>query len=108
MNFKMLVNCQDISERIYINIFYQIFDDKNNSLYVSSINNNDYKYFNNKVFIDENIFYNFTNNVENVKLIIKFIMTIPKTIKAWYIKNDNYGLILKIMDYKIFDLKNIF
>ena len=46
INFKMLVEYEDISERIYVHTHYQIFDDKNNSLYISSVNNNDYKFFN--------------------------------------------------------------
>ena len=33
------------------------------SLYVKSVNNNDYLYHSNKIFIDENIFYNFTKDV---------------------------------------------
>ena len=56
MNFRMLLEYEDISERIYVNGHYQIFDDKNNSLYISLINNDDYKFLNNKVFINENIF----------------------------------------------------
>ena len=84
-----------MSERIYINTVYEIFDENNNSLYISTINNNDYQYFSNKVFVEENIFYNFTKNVKNVKFRIKFVMTAVKVIKIWYIKNNNYRFILK-------------
>ena len=44
-----------MSERIYVNTYYEFFDENNNSLYISSINNNDYQYFSNKLSIKENI-----------------------------------------------------
>ena len=91
----MLLEYEDVSEKNYVNTIYEIFDENNNSLYISTINNNDYQYFSNKVFVDENIFYNFTKNVKNIKFEIKFVMTAVKVIKIWYIKNDNYRLILK-------------
>ena len=76
-------------------LYYQILDENNNSLYISTINNNDYNYFSNKVSIKENIFYNYIKNVKNIKFRIKFVMTTVRVIKIWYIKNDNYRLILK-------------
>ena len=68
MNFKMLLEYENIADKNYVNTIYEIFDENNNSLYISTINNNDYQYFSNKVFVEENIFYNFTNNVKNIKL----------------------------------------
>ena len=47
MNFKMLLEYEDMSERIYVSNIYEIFDENNNSLYISTINNNDYQYFSN-------------------------------------------------------------
>ena len=102
INFRMIIEYEDISERIYVHSHYEIFDDDNNSLYISSIHNNDYEFFNNKVFINENIFYNFTKNVKDIKLVIKFVMSISKIIKAWYIPNNTHRFILKIMDCKNF------
>ena len=55
----MLLEYENINEKIYVNTVYEILDE-NNSLYISTINNNDYQYFSNKVSIKENIFYNFT------------------------------------------------
>ena len=95
INLKMLLEYENINEKNYVNIIYEIFDENNNSLYISTINNNDYKYFSNKVSIQENIFYNFTKNVKNMKFKIKFVMTSVKVIKIWYIKNNNYRFILK-------------
>ena len=55
LNLKMLVEYKNMSERIYFNTHYEIFDENNNSLYISLINNNDYQCFSNKVSIKENI-----------------------------------------------------
>ena len=43
-------------KKTYVNTIYEIFDENNNSLYISTINNNDYQYFSNKVFIEEIFF----------------------------------------------------
>ena len=95
INFKMLLEYEDISEKNYVNTVYEIFGENNNSLYISTINNNDYQYFSNKVSIKENIFYNFTKNVKNIKSRIKFVMTAVKVIEIFYIKTNNYRFILK-------------
>ena len=95
IDLKMLLEYENINEKIYVNTVYEIFDNNNNSLYISTINNNDYQYFSNKLSIKENIFYSFTKNVKNIKFRIKFVMTTAKVIKIWYIKNDNYRFILK-------------
>ena len=56
MNFKILLEYQSISNRNYVKTIYEIFDENDSSLYVKSVNNNDYPYYSNKIFIDENIF----------------------------------------------------
>ena len=91
----MLLEYEDISGKIYVNTIYEVFGENNNSLYISTINNNDYQYFSNKVFVEENIFHNFTKNVKNIKFKLIFVMTAVKVIKIWYINDDNYRLILK-------------
>ena len=95
IDLKMLLEYENINEKIYVNTVYEILDENNNSLYISTINNNDYQYFSNKLSIKENIFYNFTKNVENMRFRIKFVMNTARVIKIWYIKNDNYQYILK-------------
>ena len=95
INLKMLLEYENINEKNYVNTIYEILDENNNSLYISTIDNNDYKYFSNKVSIKENIFHNFTKNVKNIKFRIKFVMTAVKVIKIWYINNNNYRFILK-------------
>ena len=60
INLNMLLEYENINEKNYVNTIFEIFDENNNSLYISTINNNDYRYFSNKVFVEENIFHNFT------------------------------------------------
>ena len=64
MNFKISLQYEDISKRSYVKSVYQIFDENDNSLYIKSVNNNDYQYYSNEIFIDENIFYNFTKDIK--------------------------------------------
>ena len=68
INLKMLLEYENINEKNYFNTIYEIFDENNNSLYISTINNNDYQYFSNKVFVEENIFYNFTKECYKYKV----------------------------------------
>ena len=96
MKFKIDLKYDDISERNYVKTIYQLFDENNNSLYIKSINNNEYSYFSNRVIIDEDIFLNFTKNVKKMKFVIKFNKLLSsRVIYLYYIKNDNYRFILK-------------
>ena len=40
-------------------------------------------------------FFNFVTNVKKIKFVIKLQMILPRVIKIWYIKNDNYRLVIK-------------
>ena len=72
MKFKIDLQYDDISERNYVKTIYQLLDENDNSLYIKSINNNEYSYFSNRVIIDENIFYNFNKDIKKIKFFIKF------------------------------------
>ena len=96
MNFKISLEYEDISERAYVKTIYQLLDENDNSLYIKSVDNNEYSYYSNKIFIDENIFYNFNKNIKKIKFIIKFQkLSASRVIYLYYIKNDNYRFILK-------------
>ena len=95
MSFKISLEYEDISERAYVKTLYELFDENDNSLYIKSVDNNEYSYYSNKIFIDENIFYNFNKNIKKFKFVIEFQMLLSRVIKIWYIKNDNYRFILK-------------
>ena len=64
MSFKIDLQYEDISERNYVKTIYELLDVNDNSLYVKSTINNEYSYFSNRVIIDENIYYNFAQNVK--------------------------------------------
>ena len=93
--FKFELEYQDTDDRNYVKSIYEIFDENDNRLYIRSITNNNYLYFSNKLIIDENIFYNYITNVKKIKFVIKFQMILSRVIKIWYIKNDNYRLVIK-------------
>ena len=94
--FKIQLEYRDIDDRHYVKTIYEILDENNNSLYIKSVNNNEYLYFSNKMTIDENIFNNFTNHIKKLKFLIKFQkLSSTRVIYLYYIKNDNYRLILK-------------
>ena len=96
MSFKIELEYRNINDRNYVKNIYEILDENNNRLYIKTISNNDYSYYSNKIFIDENIFYNFTKNVKKIKILIKFNKIISsKIIYTYYIKNENYQFILK-------------
>ena len=95
MNFNILLEYQDTDDRHYVKTIYEIFDENNNNLYVKSVTNNDYIHFSNKVIIDENISYNFIKDIKKIKFVIKFQMILSRVIKIWYIKNDDYRLVIK-------------
>ena len=95
MNFKIDLQYDDISERNYVKTICEIFNENDNSLYIKSVTNNNYTYFSNRFIIDESISYNFTKNVKKIKFVIKFQMILSRVIKIWYIKNDNYRLVIK-------------
>ena len=95
MNFKIFLQYENISKRSYVKSLYQIFDENDNTLYIKSLNNNEYQYYSNKIFIDENIFYNFNKNVKKIKFVIKFQILLSRFIRIWYIENNNYRFILK-------------
>ena len=95
MSFKISLEYENISERSYVKTLYELFDENDNSLYIKSVSNNDYSYYSNKIFIDENIFYNFNKSIKKIKFVIKFQMILSRVIKIWYIKNDNYRLTIK-------------
>ena len=95
INFQISLEYEDISERAYVKTLYELLDENDNSLYIKSVDNSEYSYYTNKIFVNENIFYNLNKSIQKLKFVIKFQMLLFKTIRVWYIKNDNYRLILK-------------
>ena len=96
IKFKISLEYRRIDYRNYIKNIYEILDENDNSLYIKSINNDEYNFFSNKVTIDEEIFYTFTKNIKKIKFIIKFQkLSASRVIYLYYMKNDNYRLTIK-------------
>ena len=96
INFKIGLEYRDTDDRHYVKSIYEILDENDNSLYIKSVTNNDYVYFSNRLIIDENIFYNFITNVKKIKFVIKFQkLSASRVIYLYYIKNNNYRLVIK-------------
>ena len=96
IKFKIGLEYRRIDYRNYVKNIYEILDENDNSLYIKSINNDEYSYFSNRVIIDEEIFYTFTKNIKKIKFIIKFQkLSESRVIYLYYMKNDNYRLTIK-------------
>ena len=94
--FKLGIEYQDTSDRYYVKMICELFDENDNSLYIKSVKLDNYTYTSFIMTIDENIFYNFNNDVKKLKFEIKFQKILSsRSIKIWYIKIDNYRFILK-------------
>ena len=96
IKFKIGLEYRRINDRNYVKNIYEILDENDNSLYIKSASNNEYSYFSNRLIIDEEIFYNFTKNIKKIKFVIKFQkISSTSIIYLYYIKNDNYRLVIK-------------
>ena len=95
INFKLLLEYFIFNNRNFVKTEYELLDENNNSLSIKSVLNNEYSFYENKVFLTENLFYNFNNDVKKLKFVIKFKMISPNVIKLWYIKDNNDRLIIK-------------
>ena len=89
-----VVSSVNINYKNYVKSIYKILNDKI-VLYDRIIDHSNYSSFNNYLTIDEKIFYNFIEDIQNIKFSIKFEMTDTKIIRLFYNKRNNNRLILK-------------
>ena len=90
----MLLNYVNINYKNYVKSIYKILND-NTDLYERIIDHSKFFSFSNYLTIDEKFFYNFNEDIENIKFIIKFEMTESYVIRLFYNKRNNNRLILK-------------
>ena len=90
----MLLNYVNINYKNYVKSIYKILNDKI-VLYERIIDHRNYSSFNNYLTIDEKFFYDFNEDIENIKFTIKSEMTESYDIKLFYNKRNNNRLILK-------------
>ena len=106
----MLLNYVNINYKKYVKSIYKILNDKI-VLYERIIDHNTYSSSNNFLTIEEKFFYNFNEDIKNIKFSIKFEMTDIKVIRLFYNKRNNNRLMLKTFWKLIFlkiDYKKIF
>ena len=92
--FTMLLNYVNDNRINYVKSLYKILNG-NTVLYERIIDHNKYSFFNNYLTIDEKFFYNFNEDIKNIKFSIKFEMTESYVIRLFYNKGDNNRLIFK-------------
>ena len=56
MNFKLQLEYQDTSDRYYVKMICELFDENDNSLYIKSVKLDNYNYISIIMTVDENIF----------------------------------------------------
>ena len=96
--FKIEIEYLDkdsIINRDYLEMICELFDENDNSLYIKSVNLDNYKYRSLSMIIDIDIFYCFIKDVKKLKFVVEFKKIEPGRITISYIKNDNLRLILK-------------
>ena len=90
----MLLNYVNDNHINYVKSLYVILNG-NTVLYEKIIDHNKYSFFNNYLTRDEKFFYNFNEDIENIKFSIKFEITESYVIRLFYNKRNNNRLILK-------------
>ena len=96
LKFKIYLEIDNINLSQNIQFTYKLLDDNSNQLFEFSKKLSQYKRINNKyILININILYFFIKNVESIKLVIEFNLLIFQFIELYYIKNNNYRLMLK-------------
>ena len=94
MYFTMLLEYINVDHENYVRSICKILNDKI-VLYERIIYHENYSYFNNYLTIDETIFYNFDEYVENITFSIKFEMIDIKIMRLFCNKRNNNRLISK-------------
>ena len=72
MDFKISLEYENISQRVYVKTIYENLDENDNSLYIKFASNNKYAYFSNRLFIYENIFIILLRMLKKYNLLLNF------------------------------------
>ena len=92
----MKLEYEDIEDSKIITTEIKLYNNMDEEILISNYINKDYILYSNFVFLNENILYNFIEDTEFLKIIIKFEFLQIKTIKKInYIPKNNNRLYLK-------------
>ena len=94
IDLKMLLDYQTISESDIVVTEFRLYDDSS-LLYTLSYNNGGNISFQNYVFLNKHIFYNFEKDTKNLRIVVEFKMVKVEVIKIWYLPKSGDRLIIK-------------
>ena len=96
VDIKMKLEYEDIDDSKIINTSIILYNDMDEEIFILNFNNKDSISYSNFVLLNENILYNFIEDTEFFKIIIKFEFLQVKSIKkVHYIPSNNDRLYLK-------------
>ena len=96
IDLKMKLEYEDIDDSEIISTKIKLYNDINEEIFVTNYNNKDSISYSNFVFLNKNILYNFIEDTEFLKIIIKFEFLQIKSIKKiYYIQTNDDRLYLK-------------
>ena len=90
----MLLDYQTISESDIVVTEFRLYDDSS-LLYTLSYNNGGNISFQNYVFLNKHIFYNFEKDTKILRIVVEFKMVKVEVIKIWYLPKSGDRLIIK-------------
>ena len=94
IDLRMLLDYENIKESHITITELKLYDD-NEQIYILTYNNGDSISYSNYVFLNKNIFYNFTKDTKNLKIIIEFRMAKVEVVKIWYLPKNTDRMIIK-------------
>ena len=96
IDLKMKLEYENIDDSKIIKTVFILYNDMEEEIFITNYINKDPISYSNFVFLNNNIHYNFIENSEFLKIIIKFEFLQIKSIKKiHYIPTNNYRLYLK-------------
>ena len=85
-----------INKANIVNIAFKLINDNNEEIYVSIYNNGDNILYNNVVYLNKFIFYNFKKDTKKIRILIHFRKTeFNAEANAWYTPANSNRVIIK-------------
>ena len=95
IDLRMLLDYGNINESHITITEFRLYNDNDEQIYTNTYNNGNHISFNNFVFINKNIFYNFEKDTTKLRILIFFRMTKVEVVKIWYEPKNTDRFILK-------------
>ena len=95
IDLRMLLDYENINESHITITEFRLYNDNDEQIYTNTYNNGNHISFNNFVFINKNMFYNFEKGTTKLRILIFFRMTKVEVVKIWYEPKNTDRFILK-------------